>query len=151
MGTLSSVFRGWPAAVLLICVLGAAPSASRAADVPRHFDIPAQPLGAALDEFARQADVTLLFSSGLVANAATAGVRGELPVTAALGHLLGGTGLDFRQVSPSAIAIVASAGGNTAGRSPVARAGATPGAGSEGSYAIVARRSKSGPAEVLHR
>ncbi|MDE2449742.1 MAG: TonB-dependent receptor, partial [Gammaproteobacteria bacterium] len=120
-------------------------------DVPRHFDIPAQPLGAALDEFARQADVTLLFSSGLVANAATAGVRGELPVTAALGHLLGGTGLDFRQVSPSAIAIVASAGGNTAGGSPVARAGATPGAGSEGSYAIVARRSKSGPAEVLHR
>src|SRR6185312_14614088 len=112
MGTLSSVLRGWPAAVLLLVgtlVLGLASPWARAADVPRRFDIPAEPLGAALDEFARQADVTLLFSSTLVAQARTAGVHGELAVTAALVRLLGGTGLEFRQVSPSAIAIVESA------------------------------------------
>jgi outer membrane receptor protein involved in Fe transport len=112
MGTLSTVFRGWPPVVLLLgtLVLGLGSPGARAADVPRHFDIPAQPLGAALDEFAREADVTLLFSSALVARSRTAGVEGELPVTAALGRLLSGTGLLFRQVSPSAIAIVAASG-----------------------------------------
>src|SRR6185437_4922414 len=107
MGILSAVSRGWPAAVLLLgsLVLGLASSGARAADVPRHFDIPAEPLGAALDEFARQANVTLLSSSTLVVHEHTAGVHGELAVRAALGRLLGGTGLSFRQVSPSAIAI----------------------------------------------
>ena len=108
MGTLSSVFRGWPAAVLSLgtLVLGLAPSGAGAADVPRQFDIPAEPLGSALDEFARQANVTLLFSSTLVAREHTSGVHGELAVTAALGRLLGGTGLAYRQVSPAAIAII---------------------------------------------
>src|SRR5512146_2516737 len=109
MGTLRSVPRGWPAAVLLLgaLVLGLACPGARAADAPRHFDIPAEPLGAALDDFARQADVTLLFSSTLAAHAHTAGVRGELTVKVALGRLLADTGLGFREVSPSAIAIVA--------------------------------------------
>ena len=113
MGNLSSVPRGWPAAVLLLgaLVLGIATFPARAAELPRHFDIPAEPLGAALNDFARQANVTLLFSSTLVAQARTGGVRGQLAVTAALGQLLGGTGLGFRQVSPSAIAIVESPGG----------------------------------------
>ena len=62
----------------------------RAAEAPRHFDIPAEPLGAALDDFARQANVTLLFSSALVAQARTGGVRGQFAVTAALGQLAGG-------------------------------------------------------------
>ncbi|MHB8816703.1 MAG: TonB-dependent receptor plug domain-containing protein, partial [Steroidobacteraceae bacterium] len=108
MGTLSSVFRGWPAAVLSLgtLVLGLAPSGAGAADVSRQFDIPAEPLGSALDEFARQANVTLLFSSSLVAREQTSGVHGELAVTAALGRLLGGTGLAYRQVSPAAIAII---------------------------------------------
>ena len=151
MGTLSSVLRGWPAAVLLICALALAPAASRAADVARHFDIPAEPLGAALDEFARQADVTLLVSSSLVAHAEAAGVQGDLPVTAALGRLLGGTGLEFRQVSPSAIAIVEPPKGNASAASPGVPAAAAPGAGTQGSAAAAARRPKSGPREVLHR
>ena len=120
MGTLSTVLRGWPAAVLLLggLVLGLAPLGARAADVPRHFDIAAQPLGAALDEFARQANVTLLFSSTLVARAQTGGVHGELAVSAALGRLLGGTGLGFRQVSPVAIAIVGPSGQQAAAAGP---------------------------------
>jgi len=112
MGTLSSVLRGWPAAVLLLGtpVLGLGAPETHAAELPRHFDIPAEPLGAALNDFARQADVTLLFSSTLVAHARTSGVHGNLAVGAALGQVLGGTGLAFRQVSPSAIAIVAASG-----------------------------------------
>jgi len=108
MGNLSTVLRGWPAAVLLLGtpVLGLASPAARAAGVPRRFDIPAEPLGAALDEFARQADVTLLFSSTLVARARTPGVHGTLAVNTALGQLLGGTGLAYRQVSTAAIAII---------------------------------------------
>ncbi|HEU5442699.1 MAG TPA: secretin and TonB N-terminal domain-containing protein, partial [Steroidobacteraceae bacterium] len=112
MGTQSTVLRGWPAAVLLIgtVVLGLRPSVAWAEEAPRRFDIPAEQLGAALDEFARQANVTLLFSSTLVAHARTPGVHGALPVAAALGQLLGGTGLGFRQVSASAIAIVGASG-----------------------------------------
>jgi hypothetical protein len=130
MGTLSSVLRGCPAAVLLLgtLVLGLAAPETRAAEVPRHFDIPAESLGTALDEFARQADVTLLFSSTLVARAQTSGVHGNLAVSAALGEVLGGTGLAFRQVSPSAIAIIAAPartpGAGSAAASVVAPGGA---------------------------
>ena len=127
MGTLSTVPRGWPAAVLLVgtLALGLASSGAQAAGVQHRFDIPAQPLGAALDEFARQADVTLLFSSALVSRAHTAGVHGDLAVSAALDRLLGGTGLAFRQVSPSAIAIVPLRSQTAAARDgPAAAAGA---------------------------
>jgi hypothetical protein len=120
MGNLSSVSRGWPAAVLLLGMLGLGLGVypARAAEASRHFDIPAEPLGAALNEFARQANVTLLFSSTLVTQARTGGVSGDLPVTAALARLLGGTGLGFRQVSQSAIAIVISPATETAAARP---------------------------------
>src|SRR5579859_7141505 len=107
MGTPRSVLCGWPAAVLLLgsLALGLSLPEAQGAEPPRHFDIPAEAVGAALDDFARQANVTLLFSSSLVARAGTAGVHGELTIAQALGRLLAGTGLAFRQVSPSAIAI----------------------------------------------
>ena len=145
MGNLSSLFRGRLAAVLLLGTLSLALGVypARAADASRHFDIPAEPLGAALDEFARQANVTLLFSSTLVAQAATRGVSGDLAVTAALGRLLGGTGLGFRQVSPSAIAIVTSAGSETAAGQPRA-----PG---EGAPSAPSGTAVSGSQGTLHR
>jgi TonB dependent receptor-like, beta-barrel/TonB-dependent Receptor Plug Domain len=126
MGTLSTVLRGWPAAVLLLGTLffGLASPEARGAGAPRHFDIPAEPLGPALEEFARQADVTLLFSSALVAPARTAGVRGQLTVAAALGRLLGGTGLGYRAVSSSALAIVASPRAGAVAKSQAPAAGA---------------------------
>jgi hypothetical protein len=147
MDNLSSVPRGWTAAVLLLgaLVLGMAAFPARAAEVPRHFDIPAEPLGTALDEFARQANVTLLFSSTLVAQVHTGGVSGNLAVTAALGQLLGGTGLEFRQVSQSAIAIVESPGSETAaGHSPgpsrgVLAPGTTPAAAAGGKAGVLHR------------
>ncbi|HJS92478.1 MAG TPA: TonB-dependent receptor [Steroidobacteraceae bacterium] len=124
MGTLSTVPRGWPAVVLLLGTLAvgfAAPEA-RAGGSARHFDIPAESVGTALDDFARQADVTLLFSSTLVGGLKTSGVQGDFTVTQALGRLLGGTGLGFRQVSASAIAIVESASGEETGGNPAEQA-----------------------------
>jgi hypothetical protein len=148
MGTLSTVPRGWPAVVLLLCTLalGLACPGARAGGVQRQFDIPAQPLSAALNEFARQANVTLLFSSPLVGRVRTAGVHGELAVTTALGRLLGGTGLAFRQVSPSAIAIVQSASLRAAAGTQ--RTGTTVAAGGAGAVALA---SSGGSAGVLSR
>ena len=154
MGTLSTVSRGWPAAaVLLLCTLaiGLTCPGARAADVERHFDIPAQPLGTALDEFARQADVTLLFSSSLIGRARTAGVQGELAVTTALGRLLGGTGLAFRQVSPSAIAIIESPSLAAARRGGTALPGASTAAAGGPASGAAASASRGAARGVLSR
>jgi outer membrane receptor protein involved in Fe transport len=127
MGTLSTVLRGWPAVVLLLgsLALGLAAPEARGAESTRNFDIPAEAVGAALNEFARQANVTLLFSSTLVSRVRTAGVHGDFTVTQALGRLLESTGLGFRQVSPSAIAIVEGSGGSPIPGSAAAAAGAS--------------------------
>src|SRR6185437_7331634 len=145
-GTLSSVLRGWPAAVLLLGtpVLGLGAPETHAAELPRHFDIPAEPLGAALNDFARQADVTLLFSSTLVAHARTSGVHGNLAVGAALEQVLGGTGLAFRQVSPSALAIVDASGRTQALPNAATAATGSDHAGNPQAAAPIARRA--GPA-----
>src|ERR1700726_711935 len=81
--------------------------ASRAyADVPlRHFDIQSQVAAFALKEFARQADISLVFSSTVVANRQTTGIRGDFTVIEGLRKLLDGSGLSFKQVSATTIAI----------------------------------------------
>lgn len=92
----------------LVLVLGGLTALARAGSSPvHHFDIPAQPLAPALARFARQANITLLSSAGAVQGLRALAVRGDFTVTQALHHLLTGTGLSFRLVSGSAIAIVA--------------------------------------------
>jgi iron complex outermembrane recepter protein len=71
----------------------------------KRFAIPAQAAPAALNEFARQADVTLVFSYERVANARTNEVHGAYPVTDALARLIEGTALSYKQVGESTIAI----------------------------------------------
>src|SRR5689334_12388926 len=71
----------------------------------RHFDIQSQVAALALKEFARQADISLVFSSTVVANRQTSGVHGDFTVAEGLRRLLDGTGLSFKQVSANAIAI----------------------------------------------
>jgi len=78
----------------------------------RHFDIEAQAAASALNEFARQADITLVFSSALVARHQTPAVHGDFTVVDGLKRLLDGTGLSFNQVSISTIAINAGDAGN---------------------------------------
>jgi outer membrane receptor protein involved in Fe transport len=80
----------------------------------RHFDIQTEAAATALNEFARQADITLVFSSDLVARHQTATIRGDFTVVEGLRKLLDGTGLSFKQVSATTIAISAAGGGETA-------------------------------------
>ena len=84
----------------------------------RHFDIQTQAAAAALNEFARQADITLVFSSDLVAKHQTASVRGDFTVVDGLRKLLDGTGLSFKQVSATTIAISAASQGADAAQPP---------------------------------
>ncbi|ROR02239.1 iron complex outermembrane receptor protein/outer membrane receptor for ferric coprogen and ferric-rhodotorulic acid [Delftia acidovorans] len=58
-----------------------------------RFDIAAQPLASALDQFARQAGLQLVFTPSLAAQRQAPAVRGELPLRQALDDLLAGSGL----------------------------------------------------------
>src|SRR5580658_7216302 len=71
----------------------------------RHFDIQSQVASLALKEFARQADISLVFSSTVVAHHQTAEIRGDFTVLDGLKKLLDGSGLSFKQVSATTIAI----------------------------------------------
>src|SRR3984893_13813026 len=73
----------------------------------RHFDIQTQATASALNEFARQADITLVFASALVDKHQMVGIRGDFTILDALRKLLDGTGLSFTQVSATTIAISA--------------------------------------------
>lgn len=61
------------------------------------FDIPAQAMPGALNAFARQAHVQILFPSALVAARQVAGLKGTMPRQAALGRLIAGSGLTIAQ------------------------------------------------------
>src|ERR1700685_3733662 len=95
-------------AVLMRCLALMTLGAQALADPTlRHFDIQTQATASALNEFARQADITLVFSSALVAKYQTAGIKGDFTVLEGLRRLLDGTGLAFTQVSATTIAISA--------------------------------------------
>src|ERR1700734_4558960 len=95
-------------AVLIRCLALTMLGAQAFADPTlRHFDIQSQAAASALNEFARQADITLVFSSALVAKHQTPAVHGDFTVVDGLKRLLDGTGLSFNQVSTSTIAISA--------------------------------------------
>lgn len=97
-------FPSHPTAAALACMLAwaslpAAAQPATAAAPPasaesRSFSIPAGPLGAGLDRFARAAGVNLSYEPALVAGLATPGLSGAWPVGAALARLLAGTGLE---------------------------------------------------------
>src|SRR5881227_2021045 len=93
-------------AVLIRCLaLTLVGAPALAGDAVRHFDIQAQPAASALTEFARQADITLVFSTIVVADHQTVNVRGNFTVQDALRKLLAGSGLTFTRVSETSIAI----------------------------------------------
>src|SRR5579859_7023108 len=120
---------GWWA--LLHCVMLTLVTAPvRADDTVRHFDIQSQVASLALKEFARQADISLVFSSTAVANHQTTGIRGDFTVIDGLKKLLDGSGLSFKQVSATTIAINAVATTNTnpdpPGEEPAARPARNP-------------------------
>ncbi|OPA87388.1 TonB-dependent receptor [Pseudomonas fluorescens] len=62
-----------------------------------RYAIAAGPLGPALNLFAQQAHVALLFDSNTVAGLSTAGLRGDFPINQGFAQLLSGTGLQAVQ------------------------------------------------------
>ncbi len=70
-------------------------SAQTAAAATVSFDIPAQDLGTALTEFARQSGQEMLFAPDIVAGKTSAPLSGELSREAAMAELLKGTGLRY--------------------------------------------------------
>ena len=80
-------FRGWLAATVSCAALLA--GAAQAAE----FNVPAGDLKVALDTYARQSGVALLFSTQTIRGVRTDGVKGNLPANDALAKILAGTGL----------------------------------------------------------
>jgi outer membrane receptor protein involved in Fe transport len=80
-------------------------SAVHAQEAKRKFDIPSKPAATALNEFAEQANITLVFSSERVARLKTAALSGNYSTSEALTLLLADTGLTFQRVGEKTIAI----------------------------------------------
>lgn len=112
---LFSRFRRTPLAQAALC-LGLAlplPAALAQAGAPAataRFDIAAQPLAGALDQFARQAGLQLVFQPGLAAQRQAPAVHGELPLRQALDALLEGSGL-YGQMRDGTLTVQQSASG----------------------------------------
>lgn len=79
------------------------------AEATAHFDVPAQPLGAALELFGRQAGVTILFDRAELEGKQSAGVRGDYLPSDALKQLLLGAGMRVEQ--PNATTFVVKGSG----------------------------------------
>src|SRR5882724_5522576 len=77
----------------------------------RTYSIPAQTLGTALQEFAAQAGLQLLFSESDVAGMRTGGLSGSFTKDQALERLLAGSGLAFE--FPKADAVIIRRPGNS--------------------------------------
>lgn len=89
--------HGTTAAALL---LAATPACAQPATADREFDLPGGPLAPALMAFARQSGDQLLYPAELAAGRTGRPVRGRMASDAALGQLLDGTGLAFRETRP---------------------------------------------------
>ncbi len=70
-------------------------------------DIPAQPLAQALEEFARQTGLQLVYVSEVVHDQRSRAVSSGLGASNALGRLLEGTGLQFEYLTPRSVHILA--------------------------------------------
>jgi iron complex outermembrane receptor protein len=103
----SSVLR-----VLWICALIALaeipPTQAQAIDIPAlTADIPAQPLAQALEAFASQTGLQLVYVSAVVHGQRSRAVSSGLSASNALGRLLEGTGLQFEFLTPHSVHILA--------------------------------------------
>jgi len=92
-------FRGWLAATVSCAALLAGTAQAE------EFNVPAGDLKVALDTYARQSGVALLFSTQTIRGVQTKGVKGNLPAGDALERILSGTGLTAYRDSDGSIGI----------------------------------------------
>jgi outer membrane receptor protein involved in Fe transport len=110
----------------------------------RIYHINPQALGAALQEFAAQAGMQLLFSEADVAGMKSSGLQGSFSRTQALERLLAGSGLTFE--TPSADAVIIRRPGNSPGAGSTAAAPTAPAAQSAAAPAVAQTYDGSSPA-----
>jgi hypothetical protein len=89
-------------AIAWITRLGAAPSSEPA---KYHFKIDSQPLGTALQQFAEQSGVQIIFFSRVTEGLQAPAVHGTYTISAALEMLLSGSSLIFRVINPKTIEV----------------------------------------------
>ena len=96
--TVKTIFA-YSALALAVClgsgqvVAASGSSASSEQSARQHFDIPAQPLAGALNQFSRQSGWEVGYTADLARDKRSAAVRGELSPAEAILQLLAGTGL----------------------------------------------------------
>ena len=86
-------------------------------------DISAEPLAQALEAFARQTGLQLVYVSGVVRDQRSHAVSAGLSANEALTRILQGTGLKFEYLTPRSIRILAAVVGPPRETAPMTRAG----------------------------
>jgi hypothetical protein len=91
---------------LTLCIVVVAIADDALAPVKRATNIPAQSLGAALQELAKERGFQIVYVSEEVNSLRTKGAVGDLTPTEALQKLLEGTGLTFRYLDEKTVVIL---------------------------------------------
>jgi iron complex outermembrane recepter protein len=91
---------------LTLCIMVVAIADDALAPVKRATNIPAQSLGAALQELAKERGFQIVYVSEEVNSLRTKGAVGDLTPTEALQKLLEGTGLTFRYLDEKTVVIL---------------------------------------------
>lgn len=119
------------AAVVALCTLSApvahAQPPAAAIEVMHTVQLPAQPLGAALNELARQAKLQLLVRRELVEGKQAPAVSGTLTARQALQRLLAGSGLSAQVEGASVVVTEQPAGGTPEATLPAVKVSAAAG------------------------
>ena len=100
-----TIVMGGCAAVAMLASVPAHAQAMR----PTHFEVGGQDLKSALQQFAKQGDQQVLFSTQIVAGKRSMGVSGDLAPESALKALLAGTGLTYTKTAEGALLVVTAA------------------------------------------
>ena len=93
--------------ILISLLLGSSMTRVHAAGDKSHFDLPAEPLGKALRDFAIQADCNISYEPALVAGLQAPAIKGDLTAGDALAILLRGTHLHAVTVDEHTIQVLA--------------------------------------------
>ncbi len=119
----------------------AAAAALPAGDAVKTFNVPAGPLDAALDRFARTAGVNLSYDAALISGLTTKGLTGNHSVASAISLLLAGTGVE---------AVAQAGGGYSLRKAPEVVRGTAPAARAEPTLpeVRVTASSESGPSDL---
>lgn len=111
--------RSLLAGLALVPILSAPLTLPACAQDTRAFEIAGGPLDAALDAYARQAGVQLLYTAETVSGLTTRGVRGRHPPEAALERLLEGSGVSWTRSRPGVFVLRRSGSGQQVLEGPV--------------------------------